>query len=64
VQRRTNLKYGGHVEVEAIPDLNTSILISLLTGKTFDVVVFDGSGNFSDSAAVLSSELAADELFI
>jgi hypothetical protein len=64
VQRQANQQYASRTEVQEIPDLYPSTLIPLLAGKTFDVVVNDGSGNRSDLASVLSSALAADGIFI
>jgi hypothetical protein len=64
VQRQANQQYASRTEVQEIPDLNPSTLIPLLAGKTFDVVVNDGSGNRSDLASVLSSSLASDGIFI
>jgi hypothetical protein len=64
VQRKANQQYASHTEVQEIPDLNPSTLIPLLAGRTFDVVVNDGSGNRSDLAVVLSSVLVADGILI
>ena len=64
VQRQANQQFASHTEVQQIPDLNPSTLIPLLEGKTYHVVVNDGSGNRSDLASVLSSVLSADGVFI
>ncbi len=64
VQRQANQQYASRTEVQEIPDLNPSTLIPLLEGKSFDVVVNDGSGNRSDLATVLASALSIDGLFI
>lgn len=64
VQRQANQQFASHTEVQQIPDLNPSTLIPLLEGKTYHVVVNDGSGNRSDLASVLSSVLSADGIFI
>ena len=64
VQRQANQQFASHTEVQQIPDLNPSTLIPLLEGKTYHVVVNDGSGNRSDLATVLSSVLSADGIFI
>ena len=64
VQRQANQQYASRTEVVEIPDLNPSTLFPLLAGKTFDVVVNDGSGNRSDLSSVLASVLSADGLFI
>ena len=64
VQLQANQQFASHTEVQQIPDLNPSTLIPLLEGKTYHVVVNDGSGNRSDLATVLSSVLSADGIFI
>ena len=63
-QRQANRRFSNRAEVQEVVNLDPSTLIPLLVGKTFDVVVNDGSGNRSDLASVLSAVLSEGGIFI